>query len=320
MGIVKFDGKNWLARTEPGKEPNIISPPGIDKFDFVTENIRSGLGSGGIVAIINARGENDPYGSDFRYEWLLDQGKEKIKEFKDYTTFYKDYSAFYVPEKEIFVVKGQEVHVRDTKTDNPIAAFLFYGLPYYRNINSKDPEGAIIEAKSLQSIIGLSRIIDKKRFSDIYKDLLEKFLDFVVIGNGTDKVFGDPRKLEKDLYDALFNKVGAIAVTGAYDIAKKGKTFVGKYYTEFPEAHSAVTGSYDIAGKGKTFYGKYFYTEYPVAQNFFEYFHKNLRASAPSDTHVSKLVNLSMQTEKFAHGLRMVKDKYLRKKHTIKYD
>lgn len=285
---VKFDGKNWLARTLPNGEPQIQFPQGVNKFDFVVGSIRKGLGEKGIIGIINARGENDPNGSDFRYEWLLEQGKGKIQEINNG-------SAFCITDDLAYVVKGQEVYVRDSEKD-PIAAFLFYGLPFGRNINSKDPFEIIHEAKDLGSIVGLSKIVDEKRFKEIYSpEELKDFLSFVILKNGTDHSL-NPRRLEKETYKMLKDNVGAVGVTGAYAVARLDKNFTGKFHTRLhlmpPEDPS----------------------------KFFNYFEKSLRVATPSDIHAPLITRFPLLLEGYMHKKRMKESKDKGEKLTVEYD
>ncbi len=207
----RFDGKHWLARTLPGESPRIPAPAG-EEYEFFANVVRVGLGREGIVAIINARGGNHQIGGDYRYEWLVEKAgqveKERRVRLENLGRF------FYDSEREIWVVKGQEI-------DTPDATLLVYGTPYGENLDEGNFEQVLEEARKKGAIPGISRI---KSPTKVLEHLPE--LAFIVTYKGTRIGMRNPNRKEERLwYEELSKRseVGAIAVSGGYDLTYRNQ-------------------------------------------------------------------------------------------------
>lgn len=297
QNLINFDGGTWLARTLPGKEPQLPVPKS-QKFEYAMDYMRKGIGLNGIVPVLNARGANDPNGADFRYEWLLDQGERKNNSDWTFVKRIEGGRAFFAPLENIVVLKGQPVWTPDLE-------FIFYGGPYRKNVNSKDTKGALEEACELGCICGISKIINPEKVINIFNKLnyLDKQspkIDFIVTYRGTRTGFGNPNKNEEEFYKkdrtippTIFHKkygLGVVAMSRGYNVRGAfGKPTVGTSYTEIPNIN--------------------------IDENFIENLRQRIRNTTLDNIHGSPIYS-----GVFTHGINMVLDKFKRRKNTIRRD
>lgn len=106
------------------------SNPGFDEtIDFVSEK----LGEKIIFGIANS--------NDYRFERFVEQTHRKYSKI-----FLKDLRGVYIPEKEIIALKCQEIF-------SDQGHILAIGLPYNKNITSKNAQEVIKESKDLGALL-----------------------------------------------------------------------------------------------------------------------------------------------------------------------
>tara|TARA_Y100000310_G_C20518098_1_gene732232 strand:- start:14 stop:751 length:738 start_codon:yes stop_codon:yes gene_type:complete len=163
---------------------------------------RDRLGSGGILGLANC--------DDLRYEEFVDlKGYER----ENFGTH------IYIPEKEITVVKGQEVFTKQ-------GHILCIGLPKNKHVKSKNLEDALKEARDLGTIT----IVDHPFFYQGCGDYLNAnpelldFFDAIEVHNG-EAFYGN--KKAKEFYDELKNyyDIGAISSSDGHSLYEIGSSY-----------------------------------------------------------------------------------------------
>jgi hypothetical protein len=282
---VKFDGGTWMTRVLPGQEP-ILPVYDEDRFDYIMNIMSRRIGKGGIVAVLNARGNNDPNGSDFRYEWLFDEGWKKNN--GNISPMGREARAFCTLPQDICVVKGQEVWT-------PEAGLIFYGGPHGKNVNSKKIPEALIEGCEDGCICGISKILDQEGLLRILQSSkLWNTIDFIVTYRGTRFGLTNPNKLEENFYKE-FNSKG-----NAFGVVAMSKGYNLQDLLEMPTVGTSYTRISPVSCDHV---------------NFLENLRNEIRTTSLEDVHGRPLYSGVL-----THGLNMVLDKARGYKHTIMRD
>ena len=219
-----FDGKHWGGRRSPNGHYKING-------NAFLRQARRNLGAGGIVAVPNARGENHPLGAEYRYEELR-------RMLGNFVATINDRRAFYSPEKDIYVIKAQEVNANLKGENVPI---LVYNLLFEHNL--KESKGISVkkcldEALEKDCIIGMTAPSCSQQgleyLSKENKDLLG-FFDFVITYSGSAlktankraKAFYDNFVRDKEFESPLneIHKIGSIAVSGGHRTPSVGSSY-----------------------------------------------------------------------------------------------
>ena len=130
---IKFDGKHWVGK-KYYNDPMILRD-----YETVFQQARYNLGTGGMIAIPNARPD------DMRYEEFFDRVKEK--------TILAKGSAFHYEPLDIYVLKAQEITLQDFWRQS--LTYLFYNLPPHVNISGNSNSELLETAQGLNAISGL---------------------------------------------------------------------------------------------------------------------------------------------------------------------
>jgi len=203
------------------------------------------LGYGGIVAVPNARPD------EYRYEELL----EMVEASGESIERIGDGGIFYDTNKELYVVKAQEVN---TKLDLKIPlTFLVYGLSPGKNLPDENADRVLREANDNRYVIGLNGVSCAHSLEKVRKRAPGMFgnLDFFVVHQSASQIPLKKRdnKTAQDFYDQHLHeriftnpftreehKIGQIAVSGGHRTPRglgrllSGPT-VGSSYVELNE-------------------------------------------------------------------------------------
>ena len=148
------------------------------------------LGKGGILGLVN--------GKDNRYEKFISQKGYERQDFKN---------CIYVPEKDILVVKGQEVFTNQ-------GHLLAYGLEERFNLeNSRNLEESLISSKDNKALI----ILPHPFFIDGLGPYLEKNKDLLNYFNGIEIFNGEALWGNKEAQE-FYNKLKLEMAFGGHEI------------------------------------------------------------------------------------------------------
>lgn len=201
-------------------------------FDRTVDIVYEALGPKGIFGIGNC--------NDFRYESFISQegNYERVKIGSGNPI------AIYVPEKEIMLVRGQEVFSNRGH---------FLVLGHSKNIGRSNLDDALHEASDNNSLIGIDH---RYYLGGLGKFLEEKpdyegYFDFDEVYNGTSEIgkwFLGPRNsnkkaienYKKNLQGKIFQNprngkkhlIGAVAFGDTHQLKRLGMNIVGKSYTK----------------------------------------------------------------------------------------
>lgn len=207
--IIRFDGKHWIGRkyyNEPIK---------IHSSDYVAQQVRKMLGEGGMVAIPEARSD------DNRYEEVVDElsNGEQIT---------NNGGIIYDKNHDIYFIKGQEIN---TQIGNTTLTFLFYNLHHGigGNLNGRNGKEILEKAIENNAIIGIngpSCIKDLDKLSSEELNPLLKHVDFFVGHSGSNAIrlinnssinFYEINIRKNESID---HQIGIIAVSGGHRTPK----------------------------------------------------------------------------------------------------
>ncbi|MAG02103.1 hypothetical protein CMI42_02095 [Candidatus Pacearchaeota archaeon] len=206
---IRFDGKHWIGK----KFYN--DPLQISSSDYVARQVRKGLGEGGMVAIPEARPDDD------RYE-------DVVNGLSDFRAIGGENRVMHDTENDVYFIKAQEVNTRIY--DHPLT-FLAYGLPIGVEGNLDDKEGwnMLEEAKDKNAIVGIngpSCVNSLNKMNSDYREEILRRVDFFVSysGSATVKLGTNDKAWEFYLKKIRDHKevgeVGTIAVSGGHRTPK----------------------------------------------------------------------------------------------------
>lgn len=225
----------------------------------VADFSRARLMKGGIVGIVNL--------NDFRYENLVNQPGY------DRTFFGNGNCLAYIPEKEICIIKGQEI---ETNQGN----ILVFGVDSKKNIRSgKNIEETIKEAKDYNSTIILTNPFYAQGIGEylIKKHEILQDIDAIEIHN-SEAEFGFPigpipegtneesREFYEHFVSRVFPGVGAISSSDGHSFNEIGSSYTSLYGVEkknFNESFKKAIRQTDLStfrknGSSKKDAAKYF--------------------------------------------------------------
>jgi len=204
--IHKADIHNHLGRN--GANPG---------FDETIDIAHARLGNGGIFGIANS--------DDFRYEKFVEQKGGKYKRIT-----VSDKIGVYVPEKQMFVVKCQEVFSKQ-------GHILAIAMPHGKNIASKEARDAIKEAKDLGAFLDAVHpfyVEGIGKFLEQNPELLQHFSTWEVYNGsavfipGFTTAFANKKAMKfysSNLLEKLGNGVGMSSSTDGHSVESIGKCY-----------------------------------------------------------------------------------------------
>lgn len=189
-------------------------------FNKAVDYARKNLGKNAILGIINR--------NDSRYEKLISQ-KGYFRELSDL-----DGSSVYVPEKEVYLIKGQEVR---TKKGNILVLglsprdYVLNGTSLERAISSAKEKGGIVIASAPFYQSGIGNYLIKKRESLKGIDAIEVYNSKAEFSFPIGPFPENANETAKDFYKYV---CGIYAPLGAIS-SSDGNSFyeIGSSYTEF---------------------------------------------------------------------------------------
>lgn len=285
--MFRFDGKHWLGRR------TLEGPLQIHSYEHVVDVARIKLGSGGVVAVPNARGPDHKLGAEYRYEEFVELAGENVVAL---SVGGEDKRA--VADKKgrgVCFIKAQEIN---TPYRGENLVFLAYNLPWKVNLNEKDAETSLRQASELGCILGITGTSCLDVLEEIIarRDLLGCF-DFVVthastagkkVSEGCERLYGE-EIYKREFVNPFTNethRIGAIAVSGG---------------------HRTPTGLMSLlSGEsiGSSYTNIYTRGEYK-GDDFLKALRYNLREATPHNMYKGEVSVI----EKAGHGLAMVLDR-----------
>ncbi len=222
--VVRIDAKHWLGKKRPDEELQ------IDSYEHVAQQAARNLGRNGIVAIPNARADEN------RFEEFIGRAPYGIESIEGGKVFYD-------PVNEIYFMKAQEVN---TKINEVPITFLVYNLPFNKNLNDKHGLQVLTDAYELDCILGLTLakkggVHNLERALQEYPHLLSH-LDFVFGYSGIEALRNSNESAlelyRENIREALFvhpyskkeHFIGILAGSGGH---RTPKTFLGKLSSGF---------------------------------------------------------------------------------------
>lgn len=203
-------------------------------FDKTVDVIYQGLGPGAVFGIANC--------NDFRFEHFISQPNQRYhRNILGYNT--KHPAAVYVPEKQMLIIRGQEVFSNN-------GHFLVFG--YEKNIEKTHLDDALREAVDNNAIIGTDHRYYRSGLGKFLEENreYEGYFDFDEVYNGTSEVaqWGiGPRKsneraienYQKNLQGKTFENpltgkkhlIGAAAFGDTHQLKRVSGNLTGKSYT-----------------------------------------------------------------------------------------
>ena len=187
----------------------------FSSFDREVDRVSRRLGPGGLWAIANC--------NDYRYEKFVDSFSQGDKYGRDEVK--PDKNAVWIPEKELLIVRGQEVFADK-------GHYLVFGLPKNTNIETENLEEGLKHATDLGAVLGVDHPFFKGNLGGYlleHPELLKYFHTWEVYNASAGAFsFGKANQKSKQVYENQIRpnyNIGAFAGDDSHTCTYMAKNF-----------------------------------------------------------------------------------------------
>lgn len=231
--MIRADLKHWGGRRG-------VNGPYEINYKRFAKQAHDKLGEGGVVGIPNARGPDNTFGAEYRFEELYGLAKKSNS-----LTSLGDGRVFYDNDNKIWFIKSQEVN---TKFNGKIT-YLILNVPFGKNFNEEHNEA--FDYFSPIKILTLPSCINQE---NTFPLSLLGYFNGIIVHSSSSTILRGVNKRAEEFYnnfakgnsfigsEGYVHKIGALSVSGGHRAPEEGliqkiisPISIGSSYTFLPE-------------------------------------------------------------------------------------